>query len=119
MEAMVTEFLTHVSMSVDVASFDVASPVINGHVKTTDVPRAGSKWPHRDVAPGTGLGESFLIWNGSQYVAHSSEGGHADFTPTDERQIRLLHYLLPLLGMWGGTCLLGNWRSQHLRISAR
>jgi glucokinase len=26
------------------------------------------------MAPGTGLGESFLTWNGSQYVAHSSEG---------------------------------------------
>jgi glucokinase len=42
------------------------------------------------VAPGTGLGESFLTWDGSGYVAHSSEGGHADFAPTDERQIRLL-----------------------------
>src|SRR5262245_1585186 len=46
------------------------------------------------IAPGTGLGESFLTWNGSQYVAHGSEGGHADFAPTDERQIRLLQYLL-------------------------
>src|SRR5258705_6980748 len=31
------------------------------------------------VAPGTGLGESFLTWDGSKYVSHSSEGGHADF----------------------------------------
>jgi glucokinase len=46
------------------------------------------------IAPGTGLGESFLTWNGSQYVAHSSEGGHSDFAPTDERQIGLLQYLL-------------------------
>jgi glucokinase len=46
------------------------------------------------VAPGTGLGESFLTWDGSHYVAHSSEGGHADFAPTDERQIRLLEYML-------------------------
>ncbi len=46
------------------------------------------------VAPGTGLGESFLTWNGSQYVAHGSEGGHSDFAPTDQRQIRLLQYLL-------------------------
>jgi len=40
------------------------------------------------------LGESFLTWDGSRYVAHSSEGGHADFAPTDERQIHLLQYLL-------------------------
>ena len=41
------------------------------------------------VAPGTGLGEAFLIWTGGAYVACSSEGGHASFSPTDERQSRL------------------------------
>jgi glucokinase len=46
------------------------------------------------IAPGTGLGESFLTWNGYSYQAHSSEGGHSDFAPKDERQIRLLTYLL-------------------------
>jgi glucokinase len=46
------------------------------------------------IAPGTGLGESFLTWDGSQYLAHSSEGGHSDFAPTDQRQLRLLEYLL-------------------------
>jgi glucokinase len=40
------------------------------------------------------LGESFLTWDGSRYQAHSSEGGHSDFTPTDKRQIRLLEFLL-------------------------
>src|SRR6516225_1151548 len=50
------------------------------------------------IAPGTGLGESYLTWQGSPYVAHSSEGGHSDFAPTDERQIRLLRFLLP---RWG------------------
>ena len=46
------------------------------------------------IAPGTGLGESFLTWDGSHYLAHASEGGHSDFAPTDERQVRLLEYLL-------------------------
>jgi glucokinase len=46
------------------------------------------------IAPGTGLGESFLTWDGSRYLPHSSEGGHADFAPTDERQVRLLEYML-------------------------
>lgn len=49
----------------------------------------------------TGLGESFLTWDGSQYLAHSSEGGHSDFAHTDERQIRLPHYLLPRFGHVG------------------
>jgi glucokinase len=53
------------------------------------------------IAPGTGLGESFLAWNGSQYVAHGSEGGHSDFAPNDERQIRLLEYLLKRFGHVG------------------
>jgi len=38
LQAMVAEFLAQVKMSVDVASFDVAGPVINGHVKTTNLP---------------------------------------------------------------------------------
>jgi glucokinase len=48
------------------------------------------------IAPGTGLGESFLTWDGNRYVAHSSEGGHCDFAPTDKRQVRLLEYMLKL-----------------------
>jgi glucokinase len=138
LQAMVEEFLARVNLSVDVASFDVAGPVIDGHVRTTNLPwvldeRSLAKdlklkavhlmndleavaravpvlrpsdlitlnegEPARTgaiaiIAPGTGLGESFLTWNGSQYVAHSSEGGHSDFGAVDQRQIRLLHYLL-------------------------
>jgi glucokinase len=45
------------------------------------------------IAPGTGLGESYLTWEETRYIAHSSEGGHADFAPTDDRQIRLLEYM--------------------------
>jgi len=145
LQDMVTEFLSRVKMSVDVASFDVAGPVINGHVKTTNLPwildestlanelhlksahlmndleavaravpalrpedvitlnkgEPVANGPIAIIAPGTGLGESFLTWDGSQYLAHGSEGGHADFAPTDERQIRLLHYLLPRFGHVG------------------
>src|SRR5262245_5327668 len=45
------------------------------------------------IAPGTGLGESFLVWDGSRYMPHSSEGGHADFAPTNDRQIGLLEHM--------------------------
>ena len=37
LQAMVAEFLARVNASVDVASFDVAGPVIDGHVKTTNL----------------------------------------------------------------------------------
>jgi glucokinase len=145
LQAIVREFLANARMSVDVASFDVAGPVINGRVKTTNLPwvmdenslakdlnlkaahllndleavaravpalraedvltiNKGEPVAHAPIAviaPGTGLGESFLTWNGSEYVAHGSEGGHSDFAPTDERQIRLLRYLLPRFGHVG------------------
>lgn len=46
------------------------------------------------VAPGTGLGESYLTWDGHGYRAHAAEGGHADFCPTTPEQIALLEYLM-------------------------
>jgi glucokinase len=45
------------------------------------------------IAPGTGLGEAFLTWDGERYRAYASEGGHVDFAPTDEVQIGLLQHL--------------------------
>lgn len=50
------------------------------------------------IAPGTGLGEAFLVRNGSRYVACSSEGGHADFGPSDEMQADLWRYLADRFG---------------------
>jgi glucokinase len=50
------------------------------------------------LAPGTGLGEAFLSWQDGEYRAHSSEGGHSDFAPADDVQIRLLQYLSQRLG---------------------
>lgn len=45
------------------------------------------------IAPGTGLGEAFLIWDGGRYRACPSEGGHADFGPNSDLEIDLLCYL--------------------------
>ncbi|HET8625000.1 MAG TPA: glucokinase [Gemmatimonadales bacterium] len=45
------------------------------------------------VAPGTGLGESFLTWDGDRYRAHASEAGHSDFAPVDDLQVELLRWL--------------------------
>jgi len=45
------------------------------------------------IAAGTGLGEAFLCWDGSQHHPMASEGGHADFAPRNEREIELLRYL--------------------------
>ena len=45
------------------------------------------------IAPGTGLGEAFLTWDGSRYRPHASEGGHTDFAPTNPLEVELLRYL--------------------------
>ena len=137
LQAMVRQFLASTGKSVTLGAFAVAGPVVDGRVKTTNLPwvmdersiaqelklrevrvlndleavalavplleprdlvtlNAGTAVPEGAIAviaPGTGLGESFLTWNGSRYVAHGSEGGHSDFAPTDARQMRLLAYL--------------------------
>lgn len=56
------------------------------------------KEPVAVIAPGTGLGEAYLTWDGTRYRAHPSEGGHTDFAPRDEEEIALLRYLLPRFG---------------------
>lgn len=46
------------------------------------------------IAPGTGLGEAFLTWDGTRYRTSPSEGGHVDFAPTNLFEIELLRYML-------------------------
>lgn len=56
----------------------------------------GERDPHGPIAviaPGTGLGEAYLTWNGERYEAHPSEGGHVDFAPADDLQSELLAFL--------------------------
>lgn len=45
------------------------------------------------IAPGTGLGEAFLVWDGSRYRAYPAEGSHTDFGPTTVQETELLAYL--------------------------
>ena len=45
------------------------------------------------IAPGTGLGEAFLTWDGTSYRTYPSEGGHADFAPRTPFEIGLMVYM--------------------------
>lgn len=57
---------------------------------------AGTQAPQGSMAvlaPGTGLGEAYLCWNGTDYTPFPSEGGHADFAPTSEMEQGLLSFL--------------------------
>jgi glucokinase len=46
------------------------------------------------LAPGTGLGEAFLLQENKQSIPVASEGGHADFAPRNRKQLELLDFLL-------------------------
>ncbi|MBW1800424.1 MAG: glucokinase [Deltaproteobacteria bacterium] len=45
------------------------------------------------VAPGTGLGEAFLVVKDGHHIPVSSEGGHGDFAPRTGAEIELWRYL--------------------------
>jgi glucokinase len=45
------------------------------------------------IAPGTGLGEAGLFWNGNRHEIFACEGGHVDFAPQGDLQIELLRFL--------------------------
>jgi glucokinase len=49
--------------------------------------------PRVIIGAGTGLGMGVLCWRDGHYEPLPSEGGHADFAPTDDEQIALLRHL--------------------------
>lgn len=45
------------------------------------------------ISPGTGLGEAGLFWDGQFLHPFATEGGHCDFSPRTERDLRLWQFL--------------------------
>jgi glucokinase len=91
--------LRRVSLLNDLQAIATAVP----HLRPTDLHtiNPGTRLlngPIAVVAPGTGLGEAFLIWNGDRYIACSSEGGHASFAPANEAQVALWRHLANRFG---------------------
>jgi glucokinase len=86
--------LQRVSLLNDLQAIAHAVPHLEAG-ETVEV-NAGTKQvqaPIAVLAPGTGLGEAFLIWGGQKYIACASEGGHADFAPTNQVQSGLWAFL--------------------------
>ena len=50
------------------------------------------------IAAGTGLGESSVFWDGSQYQPFATEGGHATFGPRNKLELALAEYLIEQYG---------------------
>lgn len=75
------------------------------------------------VAPGTGLGQAVLVFHRGEYVPLASEGGHVDFGPRNEEEIRLWRTLQKRFGhvsperIVSGPGLVGiySWLKQSTR----
>jgi glucokinase len=135
--AIARAFLSETGQKSEIGCFDVAGPVVEGHVHTTNLPWTMDEQelardiglsrvtllndlqaiayavPHLQpsdletlnvgvaepdgaiavIAPGTGLGEAFLVRTGKAYVACASEGGHASFAPANDRHLELWGHL--------------------------
>lgn len=50
------------------------------------------------IAPGTGLGEAGLFWDGNYYHPFATEGGHCDFAPRNEFDFELYNFLQKKFG---------------------
>jgi glucokinase len=50
------------------------------------------------IAPGTGLGEAGLFWDGNRHHVFACEGGHCDFAPQNDLQIELFRFLRARFG---------------------
>ncbi len=60
--------------------------------------RAVKHGPRALIGAGTGLGQGLLVWNQDHYAPVATEGGHANFAPTNELQIELTRHLLKNAG---------------------
>ncbi len=85
---------TYVMLLNDVQALGYALPLLEPeemHTLNPGTPVPGA--PNAVIAPGTGLGEAFVVFDGGKSRAYATEGGHTDFAPTDPRQMGLLEYL--------------------------
>lgn len=99
--------LQGVSLLNDLVAIANAIPFLTGDdLHTLNGGQSVEQGPLAVVAPGTGLGEAFLLHDGIRYRAYASEGGHADFAPSNPLQTELLRYLQPQFGhvSWERVC---------------
>jgi glucokinase len=86
--------LRRVTLLNDLRAIAHAVPHLNpGETVEINAGKAEKHAPIAVLAPGTGLGEAFLIWSGHEYIACASEGGHADFAPVNQVQAGLWAFL--------------------------
>lgn len=78
----------------DLAAIATAIPILDAtDLHTLNRGEPSATGPIAVVAPGTGLGEAYLVHDGETYHAYPSEGGHANFAPCNQQQDELLAYM--------------------------
>lgn len=78
----------------DLAAIATAIPILDASdLHTLNQGEPSATGPIAVVAPGTGLGEAYLVHDGEMYHAYPSEGGHANFAPCNQLQDELLVYM--------------------------
>jgi glucokinase len=141
-EHILNLYLKKSTTTIKQACFGVAGPVINGEVRTTNLPwlltastiqeqfkigkvkllndivalahglpqvkddryyviNAGVKQKNGNIgliAAGSGLGEALIHVHEGTYYPYASEGGHADFAASSQREMELWEYLYSELG---------------------
>ncbi len=60
--------------------------------------KAVKRGPRAVIGAGTGLGQGILVWQQDHHEPIATEGGHANFAPTNELQIELTRHLLKNAG---------------------
>ncbi len=86
--------ISRVHLMNDLAAIATAIPILtSADIHTLNPGHPDPIGPIAVIAPGTGLGEAFLLHDGSSYRAYPSEGGHADFAPGNSNEDGLLVYM--------------------------
>lgn len=75
-------------------------------IQTIHVPTENVNGNAAIIAPGTGLGEAGLYWDGKAFHPFATEGGHCDFAPRDELDVELYRFLQNEFGHVSGERLL-------------
>ncbi|MFO7661492.1 MAG: glucokinase [Chloroflexota bacterium] len=89
----------HIHLLNDLEAVACAVPYLSGaDVVTLNEGEPVARGAVGVIAPGTGLGEGFLVWTGTRYEAFPSEGGHCAFGPTTPLQLEMLNFWLPRMG---------------------
>jgi len=84
----------HVELFNDLVAVVYGVPHLSDAELHTLIPASGDPaGPIAILAPGTGLGQAFATREAGRLIALPSEGGHVDFAPVNNRQVRLLEYM--------------------------